>query len=49
MTLNLTKELQALQQQHSRRAVLVSTFRSQEVIAAHLRKTVPNPLVLLYH
>lgn len=30
-------------------AVLVSSFRSQEAIAAHLRKTVPNPLVLLYH
>lgn len=30
-------------------AVLVSSFRSQEVIAAHLRKTVPNPLVLFYH
>jgi SAM-dependent methyltransferase len=30
-------------------AVLVSSFRSQEVIAEHLRKTVPNPLVLLYH
>lgn len=29
-------------------AVLVSSFRSQEAIAAHLRKTVPNPLVLLY-
>lgn len=30
-------------------AVLVSSFRSQEVIAAHLRKTTPNPLVLLYN
>lgn len=30
-------------------AVLVSSFRSQETIAAHLRKTAPNPLVLLYH
>lgn len=30
-------------------AVLVSSFRSQEAIASHLRKTVPNPLVLLYH
>ena len=29
--------------------VLVSSFRSQEAIAAHLRKTAPNPLVLLYH
>ena len=29
-------------------AVLVSSFRSQEAIAAHLRNTVPNPLVLLY-
>lgn len=30
-------------------AVLVSSFRSQNAIAAHLRETVPNPLVLLYH
>ncbi|WP_342618978.1 methyltransferase domain-containing protein [Rhodoferax sp. GW822-FHT02A01] len=30
-------------------AVLVSSFRSQQAIAAHLRKTAPNPLVLLYH
>lgn len=30
-------------------AVLVSSFRSQEAIAAHLRKSAPNPLVLLYH
>lgn len=30
-------------------AVLVSSFRSQEAIAVHLRKTAPNPLVLLYH
>ena len=30
-------------------AVLVSSFRSQEAIAAHLRKIAPNPLVLLYH
>lgn len=30
-------------------AVLVSSFRSQEAIAAHLRNTAPNPLVLLYH
>jgi hypothetical protein len=30
-------------------AVLVSSFRSQEAIPAHLRKTAPNPLVLLYH
>ena len=30
-------------------AVLVSSYRSQEAIAAHLRETVPNPLVLLYH
>lgn len=30
-------------------AVLVSSFRSREAIAAHLRKTAPNPLVLLYH
>ncbi len=30
-------------------AVLVSSFRSQEAIAAHLRKTAPNPLVLFYH
>ncbi len=29
-------------------AVLVSSFRSQDAIATHLRKTVPNPLVLLY-
>lgn len=29
-------------------AVLVSSFRSQEEIAAYLRKTTPNPLVLLY-
>jgi hypothetical protein len=29
--------------------VLVSSFRSQEAIAAHLRETAPNPLVLLYH
>lgn len=29
--------------------VLVSSFRSQKAIAAHLRKTAPNPLVLLYH
>ena len=29
--------------------VLVSSFRSQEAIAAHLRKTTTNPLVLLYH
>ncbi len=29
--------------------VLVSSFRSQGAIAAHLRKTAPNPLVLLYH
>jgi len=29
-------------------AVLVSSFRSQEAIAANLRKTVPNPLILLY-
>jgi hypothetical protein len=30
-------------------AVLVSSYRSQEAIAAHLRENVPNPLVLLYH
>jgi SAM-dependent methyltransferase len=30
-------------------AVLVSSYRSQEAIAAHLRETVPNSLVLLYH
>jgi len=30
-------------------AVLVSSFRSQEAIAVHLRKTALNPLVLLYH
>jgi SAM-dependent methyltransferase len=29
-------------------AVLVSSYRSQEAIAAHLRDTVPNHLVLLY-
>ncbi len=28
--------------------VLVSSFRSQEAIASHLRKTAPNPVVLLY-
>jgi len=30
-------------------AVLVSSFRSQQAIAAFLSKTFPNPLVLLYH
>lgn len=30
-------------------SVLVSSFRSQEAIAAHLRSTAQNPLVLLYH
>jgi SAM-dependent methyltransferase len=30
-------------------AVLVSSFRSQQAIAAYLRKTFTNPLVLLYH
>lgn len=30
-------------------AVLISSFRSQNAIASHLRKTAPNPLVLLYH
>ena len=30
-------------------AVLVSSFRSQEAIAVHLRKTAPNPIVKLYN
>jgi SAM-dependent methyltransferase len=29
--------------------VLVSSFRSQNVIASHLRKSAANPLVLMYH
>lgn len=29
--------------------VLVSSFRSQNAIAAHLKKSVPNPVVLMYH
>jgi len=29
--------------------VLVSSFRSQNAIAAHLQKTAANPLVLMYH
>jgi SAM-dependent methyltransferase len=29
--------------------VLVSSFRSQNAIASHLRKTAANPLVLMYH
>lgn len=28
--------------------ILLSSFRSQETIAAYLRKTMPNPLILLY-
>jgi len=29
--------------------VLVSSFRSQDAIASHLKKTASNPLVLMYH